>query len=102
MQATSYPRSGIPTFDRASRFLTEPAIAYAAKHAAEQRCNPEQPELAKRPSTDEQRRTRAARRIDRRVGDGDAGQVNHHKRKSDRQPRKARPGLALGRAHDDE
>ena len=58
----------------------EPAIDHAAQRAADQRRDPEQPELRQRPAADEQRRPGAARRVDRGVGDGNADQVDHHQR----------------------
>src|SRR5258708_30977105 len=47
----------------AGRFFAEPAMDYPAQNAADQRRHPEHPELTEGPSTDEQRRTPAARRL---------------------------------------
>ena len=50
------------------RLVAEPAINHAAENPADQRRDPEQPELLDRCAADNERRAGEARRIDRRIG----------------------------------
>jgi len=49
--------------DFCGRFWAEPMIKQPASRSADERCNPEQPQLRKSPAADENRGTRAARRV---------------------------------------
>src|SRR4051794_26062030 len=60
------------------------SIQPTAGDGADDRRNPEHPQLRERPPADEQSRSGAARRIHRRVGHRDADQVNQRQRKTDR------------------
>ena len=60
----------------------------AGKDAARNRRDPEQPELLERPAADEDRRTRAARRIDRRVRHRNADQMDQREREPIARPAK--------------
>lgn len=51
-------------------------VSKAAKRAADQRSDPEEPELLQCQTTHEKRRSRRARRIDRCIGHGDRDQVD--------------------------
>ncbi len=55
--------------------LADPAVDYAAKDAPNYRSHDEQPKLAERPTARERGRPDAARRIDRGIGHGNAGEV---------------------------
>src|SRR5690606_1645356 len=68
---------------------------------ADQRRHPEQPQLAGRTVTVEERHTGRARRVDRGVGDRDGDQVDQREREPDRQPGKPLGGAVLGGAEDD-
>ena len=67
---------------------------HAGHHGADDRRDPEQPELLERPAADEQRRTGAARRVHRRVGHRNADQVDQRERETDREAGEARRALA--------
>ena len=82
----------------AGGLCTEPAI----KHSADQRRNPEQSQLCESPIANKKRGTRAARRVDRSVGDGNADEVDEREREADRDRSEARGCSVMGRAHDDE
>ena len=71
--------------------LAEPAVEDAAERAADQRRDPEQPELRQRPAADEQRRAGAAGRVDRGVGDRDADEVDQRQAEADGDRGEARP-----------
>ena len=85
-----------------TRLVAKPAINHAAENTADQRRDPEQPELRDRGAADDERRAGAARRIDRRVGHRNAHEINERQAQADRQRRKTRRRLAVCRAHDDE
>ena len=72
------PRALVPLDVRAPRcFLFEQcAIESSAGDSADQRRNPEQPQLLERQPAHEQRRAGAPRRIDRGVCDGNANEVD--------------------------
>jgi hypothetical protein len=59
-----------------TRLVAEPAINHTAENPADQRRDPEQPELRERGAADDKRRAGAARRIDRRVGHRNAHEMN--------------------------
>src|SRR5215510_11560991 len=69
----------------AERSLEQRAVQEAAERRAHDRRDPEQPELRDRPPPDEERRPGAARRIHRRVGDGNADEVDEGERQTDGQ-----------------
>src|SRR5688572_5745646 len=79
------PRAG----DLRGRFFAEPPIEDAAECAANERGDPEEPQLGKRPPADEERRAGAARRVDRGVGDRDAHQVDEGEAEPDGDRREA-------------
>ena len=78
--------------------LAQPAIEHAAERAADERRDPEHPELRQRPAADEQRRAGAARRVHRGVGDRDADEVDEGQAEADgdaaRSPSAPRPSVA--------
>ena len=84
------------------RLAARPAIVNAADDAADEQHDPEQPELRERRAANDQRRPGRARRIDRRIGDRNAHEVNQRQAKADRQWGEAGRRLAVRRAHDDE
>ena len=84
------------------RLTAQPAIDDAAEDAADERRDPEQPELRERRTADDQCRSGGARGIDRRIGDRNAHKVNKRQAEADGQRRKAGRRFAVRRAHDDE
>ena len=59
-----------------SNLAGDRAITHSRQYGADQRRDPKQPKLRDRPASDDDRRPRAPRWIHRRIGDGDADQVN--------------------------
>ena len=85
------PHASIPPlvlFEVASQERVEDS----GQHGAQDRCDPEQPELAERPAADEDRGAGAARGVDREVRDGDPDQVDQREPEADRDRREARRG----------
>jgi len=74
-----------PQFFRRLVVIAEPAIHDAGDQGADDRRDPEQPELIERPATRKQCRARAARRIHRRIGHGNADQMDQGQRQADRE-----------------
>src|SRR5262249_16475300 len=74
----------------------------AAQKPAHERRDPEQPELLERPASHEEGRPRAARRVHRGIGDGDADEMDERKGEPDRGGSEALGRAAVRRAqHDD-
>jgi hypothetical protein len=69
-----------------SRAFQYGLVDEARDRCAEERRQPEEPELLQRPAAHENRRSGAARRIHRRVRHWNADQMNQRKRKTDRKP----------------
>ena len=80
----------------AGRLIAQPAIDNAADSAADQRRNPEQPELLQGPAADEQRRAGAARRVDRGVGDRNADQMDQAPARGRSPAARSRPAPCRG------
>src|SRR5580698_106565 len=80
----------------------EDTVDEAGQGGTESWSQPEEPELGEGPSTDEQRRTGAARGVDGKVGDGDAHQMNEGEAEADGQRREAFGGANVSGAEDDE
>ena len=66
----------------------------AREDGADDRRDPEQPELREGPAADEERRAGAAGRVDREVGDRDADQVDQRQAEADGDRREARRARA--------
>src|SRR6516162_8711696 len=81
--------------------LVHPASQQPGDHRADDRGQPEQPELADILATGEQRRSGAARRIDRGVGDRDRHEMDQGQSEADRDAGKTCSGT-LRRAPDDD
>ena len=94
-------RSGGHEKDGFSAFC-DAAIRHRSKDRAENRRNPEEPELADRPSAGEERNARASRGVDGRIGHGNADEVDQRQRKTDGERRKACRRAFVGRAEDDD
>ena len=99
-----------PSGSRLAATLTCRQPAHEARRLAsdksrrrESRRSAARPRTAKaayRGAADDERRAGAARRIDRRVGHGNAHEMNERQAQADRQRRKTRRRLAVCRAHD--
>ncbi|KAG1259587.1 hypothetical protein G6F65_015275 [Rhizopus arrhizus] len=85
---------------QASAVVADPLVDDAADRAAQQRGDPEQPQLADRTAAGEERHGSGAGRVHRGVGDRDADQVDQGQREADRQRREAGRCLAMGGPHD--
>ena len=82
--------------------LEERAVKKAREGSPEERENPEKPELRDRPAAREHGRSGTARRIDRRVGHGNADEVNQREGEPDRDAGKANgSALVRGAENDD-
>src|SRR5581483_12034607 len=78
--------------------LEDRSMDEARERRAGDRRDPEEPELRDRPAADEERRSRAARGIHRRVRDRDADQVDERQREPDRDPRESDRRAEMRRA----
>src|SRR5262249_55649236 len=95
--AGSIPARGTnSTGDFPCRLAAQPAVQDTAGSAAENWRHPEQPQLRQRPTADKERGPRAARGIYRRIGDGNADQMDQRQRQPDGNRRKSDRGLAMG------
>ena len=83
-------------------FLAKDFPDHGANDAAEDRSEPEQPELLHRPSTDEQGLPRGAGRIDGCVGDRNGNQMNKGEGKTDGDRREAGWNPAMRRSQNDD
>ena len=95
------PRSCVARYrDGFGLIPSDPAIHDACDSRAQQRRQPEQPQLRQRPAAHEHGRACAARRIHRRVGDGNADEVNECEAQTDGNRCEAFGGIAMSGPQD--
>jgi hypothetical protein len=82
----------MPEYCSARRRLAKPILP---RWPNAERRHPEQPELSESPSAGEQGRSGASRRVHGCVGDGNADEMDHDWRQSDRERCKSDWGLAM-------
>ena len=84
------------------RLARHQRINDAGQRRADDGREPEEPELLNRPAADEQRRTRAARGVDRKIRDRDADEMDEREPEADSDGREALRGALVRRAEDDQ
>src|SRR5690348_6757229 len=82
--------------------LAEHVVDLATESPSDERRDPEQPKLRKRPTADEQSRPGAASRVDGGVGDWDPNEMDKRQAQPDGDGGEADGSLSMGRSHDDE
>ena len=87
---------------RINHVFQQGAIQHAAEDPADDRHDPEQPQLLQSPAALENRYRGAARRVDRGVGNRNADQMDEGQRQADSDGGKARRGMFIGRAMDNQ